>query len=80
MSVGLQGQRVAVPVVNVTKVEVRGSRTRKGVGGLIGTLLGAVGGRSLWTPNTIQTVGICKEWEKSLLGFIGPGTSTSVPA
>ena len=44
MSVGLQGQRVAVPVVNVTKVEVRGSRTRKGVGGLIGTLLGAVGG------------------------------------
>ena len=44
LSVGLQSQRVAVPVVNVTRVEVRGSRTRKGVGGLIGTLLGAAAG------------------------------------
>ena len=44
LSVPLQSQRVAVPVVNVTRVEVRGSRTRKRVGGLIGTLLGAVGG------------------------------------
>ena len=44
LSVGLQGQRVAVPVVNVTRVEVRGSRARNVVGGLIGTLLGAAGG------------------------------------
>ena len=44
LSVGLQSQTVAVPVVNVTRVEVRGNRTRKGVGGLIGTLLGAAGG------------------------------------
>jgi hypothetical protein len=44
LSVGLQSQRVAVPVVNVTRIEVRGSRTRNAVGGLIGTLLGAVGG------------------------------------
>ncbi len=44
LSVGLQNQRVAVPVVNVTRVEVRRPRSRSREGGLIGALLGAAAG------------------------------------
>ena len=44
LSVGSQRQRVAVPVVNVTRVEVRRRRSRSGEGALIGALLGAASG------------------------------------
>lgn len=44
LSVGSQSQRVAVPVVNVTRVEVRRRRSRSGLGARIGALLGAAAG------------------------------------
>ena len=44
LSAGLQNQRVAVPVVNVTRVEVQTRLSRSRVGGLIGAFLGAAAG------------------------------------
>ena len=46
LSVGLQNQRVAVPVVNVTRVEVRKPRSRSREGALLGAAAGAVIGDS----------------------------------
>ena len=51
LSVGLQSQRVAVPVVNVTRVEVRRPRSRSREGGLIGALLGAAAGAVIGDSN-----------------------------
>ncbi len=51
VNVGLQSQRVVVPVVNVTRVEVRSRRSRSGVGGLIGARLGAAVGAVIGDSN-----------------------------
>ena len=44
LRVGSQSQSVAVPVVDVRRVEVRRDRSRSGVGGFIGALLGGGAG------------------------------------
>ena len=44
LSAGSQSQRIAVPVVDVTRVEVRTRRSRSREGALIGALIGAVTG------------------------------------
>ena len=55
LSVGLQSQRVAVPVVNVTRVEVRSRRSRNRVGGLIGVLVGAAAGALIGNSQFVET-------------------------
>lgn len=44
LGVGPQSQSVAVPFANVSRVEVRGHRSRSGVSAVIGGLVGAVAG------------------------------------
>ena len=46
LSAGSQSQRIAVPVVDVTRVEVRTRRSRSREGALIGAVTGAVIGDS----------------------------------
>ena len=62
-------QRLAVPAVNVTRVEVRSRRTRSSVGGLIGALLGAAAGAVIGDSKSGPESSL--HWTRNMYRFAG---------